>query len=686
MNSQPSKIFLMSLVFQYLLKLSISLGVVYLFYHFFLRRLTFYNSNRWYLLVYSFLSFLIPLINIYPVLERNQLEGTGLVNYIPAFSSSITMKNPEMARAIPYEDARLAGQWILTILVSGIFLMIVRLLIQYASFLKVKKSSTLILSDPIRVFQVNDTIIPFSIGNSIFINQHLHKEEELKEIIRHEFIHVKQKHSVDIFLSELLCVLNWYNPFAWLIRRAIKVNLEFIADNEVLESGLDRREYQQLLLKVIGIPQFSITAQFNFSSLKKRIAMMNKKQSAKAQLLKLFLLVPVLIIVLLAFRSARKNTEWNIPLQSLDFQRDTVPAPPKPPKPLIPEQLVHGKDYDDFLKRNPSVKDVDLRDNQFVVVLKSGVKEIYDLSNESRFAAAEKKYGKLPLPPPPPPPARPVLPKDVKSISVTETKGVIEYSNGKKDEYDLTKPEELEAFQEKYQGMHSQSFENRRSEMAMMEMKARQDELMNQKYKQAQELEMFKKSYQDEIERENRERGEEMRRLSREKQNEMELLQRRFQLETERNEERRKMEFEKASKEKGADVEKLRKKFEFEREVEMSRREMELLKATNEHEIEMEQMRRKSELDARMHQEMREEELEKRQQEVLSLMKELEERNEKVNQELLVNPKNLSAERKKEVISQLEVQRKEINKAIEDLKSKEIQLNKQIQELKKKDH
>jgi BlaR1 peptidase M56 len=124
----------------------------------------------------------------------------------------------------------------------------------------------------------------------------------LKEIIRHEFVHVKQKHTIDILFAEFLCIINWYNPFVWLMRKAIRQNLEFIADNNVLQSGFDRKQYQYLLLKVIGVSQFSITQQFNFSSLKKRIAMMNKLKSAKVHLIKFLFALPLTAILLLAFR------------------------------------------------------------------------------------------------------------------------------------------------------------------------------------------------------------------------------------------------------------------------------------------------------------------------------------------------------------------------------------------------
>src|ERR1700730_10259265 len=212
----------MSFMLQYVLKLSMSLGVVYLFYYFLLRRLTFYNSNRWYFLLYSFCSFLIPLINIAPVLQKNQLEGTPIVQYIPVISNRVSLHNAVIQNTIPYDEARVAGQWLMVLLVAGMIFMLARLLLQYLSYLKVKQAARLLIGEPVKIFQVDRQIVPFSIGNAIFLNQHLHKEEELKEIIRHEFIHVKQKHSIDILLSELLCVLNWFNPFAWMIRKAIR--------------------------------------------------------------------------------------------------------------------------------------------------------------------------------------------------------------------------------------------------------------------------------------------------------------------------------------------------------------------------------------------------------------------------------------------------------------------------------
>jgi hypothetical protein len=108
---------------------------------------------------------------------------------------------------------------------------------------------------------------------------------------------------VDILFAELLCIVNWYNPFVWLMRYSIRQNLEFAADRKVLGSGVDKKGYQYHLLKVVGDPGYRLANNFNFSSLKKRIIMMNKIKSARLHLVKFLFILPLLGVLLVAFRS-----------------------------------------------------------------------------------------------------------------------------------------------------------------------------------------------------------------------------------------------------------------------------------------------------------------------------------------------------------------------------------------------
>ncbi|MCD2425833.1 TonB-dependent receptor plug domain-containing protein [Niabella pedocola] len=286
----------MPVIIDYVLKLSICLAVVYLFYQLFLRRLTFYNWNRWYLLGYSVLSFVIPLIDVMPELQKKELDRNALVQLIPVFRFAADGQQTSLLESLS------AWDWVLIAGGIGSVVLLCRFSIMYLSFLRIKKRAQLISDDRTRIYQLDEDVRPFSFGNAIFVNTELHSGEELEEIIRHEFVHVRQKHTIDIVWSELLCILLWFNPFVWLLRKSLKQNLEFLADKQVLQNGMDKKEYQYLLLKVMGNKQFAFANHFNFSSLKNRIAMMNSIKSARVHLTKFLFLLPVVAVLLLAFR------------------------------------------------------------------------------------------------------------------------------------------------------------------------------------------------------------------------------------------------------------------------------------------------------------------------------------------------------------------------------------------------
>jgi beta-lactamase regulating signal transducer with metallopeptidase domain len=291
----------MPTLFQYLIKLSCGLAIVYLFYELVLRRLTFFNSNRWYLLGSSLLCFVIPAININSLVKPQQLNTSGVVEFIPAIDTYIVTETITVQQTATSTLSVWDGCCI--VLALGSLLLLMRLAIQYLSYRNIRKTAQLLARDAINIYQVDKPIAPFSFGRDIFINQQLHTEAELQEIIRHELVHVKQHHTVDIILTEIICILNWYNPFAWLLRHAVRQNLEFIADSHVIQSGVNKKDYQYLLLKVIGTPQFCLANQFNFSSLKKRIIMINKMPSAKAHLVKFLLALPLIAMLLIACRN-----------------------------------------------------------------------------------------------------------------------------------------------------------------------------------------------------------------------------------------------------------------------------------------------------------------------------------------------------------------------------------------------
>ena len=447
----------MPAAFIYLLKLSVSLGVVFLFYQLVLRRLTFYNWNRWYLLGYALLSFFIPFIDITNAIKKDQLTTNSILQWIPVLYTN------KASDLVTHESGFTVWGIISIFIAAGVLIMLVRLLVQLFSFRKMMRNAELISNEDINIYQVNESIIPFSFGNAVFINKKLHTQEELEEIIRHEFVHVKQRHSVDIILSEILCLLNWYNPFAWMLRSAIRQNLEFVADNKVLQNGINKKQYQYMLLKVIGNDQFSIAQKFNFSSLKKRIAMMNKNKSTKMHLLRFLFLLPVLALILVSFRKEIGDTLTGKNKQFSSQQRnasDTIPAVMEP----------NDKGY--------IINVTDRSGNCTLVIKDKSGKEVKRMLLTEWNADTEKYealYGAIPSPPPPlTPPAPPTpslsvdvlapplppvppaavvetkLPENVQRINVENGKATIWLKNGQKENYDLKDKVQKEKFEKKY--------------------------------------------------------------------------------------------------------------------------------------------------------------------------------------------------------------------------------------------
>ena len=308
----------------YLIKLSCSLGLLWLFYRLVLRGLTFYTWNRWYLLGYAVLSFLIPFVNIGPIDQEDPSLQPLIIQYIPVIGK------PADQTALPVTTAQHWNMWqsLVFFLALGSCFLLLRLLFRWYSLRRLRRQAILLQQTPVKIYRVTHPIAPFSFGHAIYINTEIHTEKEWEEIVLHEYVHIRQRHTIDILLGELLVIVNWYNPFAWLIRYSIRQNLEFIADRAVVDNGADKKGYQYHLLKVVGQNHYRLTNNFNFSSLKKRIIMMNKSRSARLHLLRFLFILPLLTILLVAFRHQAIPPQTQPQLQSQPQpERQTQPQP-----------------------------------------------------------------------------------------------------------------------------------------------------------------------------------------------------------------------------------------------------------------------------------------------------------------------------------------------------------------------
>ena len=129
------------------------------------------------------------------------------------------------------------------IMLVGVFLL-VKLAVQLLSLLRIHLHSVKASWKRYIYRNVLFPIAPFSFFNRIYVNKEQHQELELYDIFEHEDIHVKGLHTIDILMFEMLLIGCWYNPFVWLMRKAVRQNLEFLPDQQVLNKGVDRQTYQ----------------------------------------------------------------------------------------------------------------------------------------------------------------------------------------------------------------------------------------------------------------------------------------------------------------------------------------------------------------------------------------------------------------------------------------------------------
>jgi hypothetical protein len=284
----------------YFLKLNTSLALFYILFRVVFHKDTFWIGRRVYLISAILISFAYPFVSLSNWLATKEPVQVLLSEWtLPEF----IVVQETVPVSISWQQVLLA----IYILVSVVLLS--RLFMQLFSILRWNKKSknALILDIPVKM--VSENIAAFSFFKSIYINPDTCNNEELKEVLAHENTHAQQWHSLDVVLGELLTIVCWINPFAWLLKGEIRQNLEFLADNQVVQSGFDRKNYQYYLMNLaLYSPEIQITNKFNVSFLKKRITMMNRRKTKKVELVKYLLILPMAFTLVIANNAQNAQT------------------------------------------------------------------------------------------------------------------------------------------------------------------------------------------------------------------------------------------------------------------------------------------------------------------------------------------------------------------------------------------
>ncbi|MEP5339614.1 MAG: M56 family metallopeptidase [Algibacter sp.] len=280
---------------EYLIKVSAILTIFYLSYKLFLQRDTFFEQNRWFLLLGLITSFLLPLFVIPIYIEYTPVE----IQYI---ETAITIESTEA----PFNIL----DYLPIIYIIGVLSFSIRFIIQLISLSAIIYKNKKEKHSLYTFIKVNKNTSPFSFFNWIVFNPSNFNETELDQIITHEKVHAYQKHSIDILLTQMTCIVLWFNPFIWLYNKSLKQNLEFIADQKTQSKFNCKKSYQTTLLKT-SMPshQMTLTNNFYTSLIKKRIVMLHKSKSKKINQLKYLLILPLLGLFLMSFNTEEVYVE-----------------------------------------------------------------------------------------------------------------------------------------------------------------------------------------------------------------------------------------------------------------------------------------------------------------------------------------------------------------------------------------
>ena len=271
----------------YLLKLNLALIVLFGFYKLMFSGDTFFALRRATLIGMCLVAMLVPGLNCSYWINKS-VGMVSMANEYAAIVLPAVTITPGGGGAIGWETTAM------TIYTMVACLLLLRFFWQLVSIVRLRNKCRTTDINGTKVYLLESDEGPFSFFNWIFINPTKHNRQETDEIMTHEQAHCRQLHSIDVLFTELFAIVFWANPFVWLLKREVRLNLEYLADNNVLAGGTDSKKYQYHLLGLAYRKNVAtISNNFNVLPLKKRIKMMNKKRTKRIAKVKYVLYIPL---------------------------------------------------------------------------------------------------------------------------------------------------------------------------------------------------------------------------------------------------------------------------------------------------------------------------------------------------------------------------------------------------------
>jgi N-acetylmuramoyl-L-alanine amidase len=305
----------MAALIVYMLKVLLCSAILYGYYLLVLKDRRFHYYNRFYLLAVATFSWMIPLIKINLKPVQGSLQSTPY-----QLAEIIADNNGEfdgMAESVSSSMDWTPIAWMIFGLVSAIvFLGLVRSFIRVYQLVRAYPIQRL---NGLNLVMTDASGTPYSFFSYIFWNSAIDLESMVgKQMLAHEWVHSKEKHSADKLFLELMMVIGWFNPIFWILKRELYLIHEFIADSQSIENQDSSLLAELLLAAAYPQQQNRLTHPFFFSPIKRRITMLKKNALPRFSYFRRLLVIPIVSALFLLF--AFRNTNSNNQLLNLDKQ------------------------------------------------------------------------------------------------------------------------------------------------------------------------------------------------------------------------------------------------------------------------------------------------------------------------------------------------------------------------------
>lgn len=292
----------MEVFFTYILSSTFCLTILLIAYELLLKKETFFRLNRFLLLGVIIISHIIPLLEL-PVFT-NLTISTNNVQQLP-----VVIKNLGSEMLYAHETGLGLESLAKYLLITISALLLIKFLYSILTIINMVRQGEKEKRQGYSIVYTRSEVSPFSFLNYIIINKNDIQKSDLDKVLIHENKHIREWHTFDLFIIEILLVFHWFNPFVYLLKKRLVMCHEYQADQAVVEVTKDEKSYQEFLFNMIGTRnKYQIINSLNNSLIKNRFVMMNKLKSHKLALIKYLAVLPVIAGLLFMF-SCQKTTK-----------------------------------------------------------------------------------------------------------------------------------------------------------------------------------------------------------------------------------------------------------------------------------------------------------------------------------------------------------------------------------------